>query len=286
MLKAVLQLLLFWTILLPLGDGATVDVRYDLIYRVGDEGALRLDLYLPKATPGPHPVVVIVHGGVWALGHNRDYIDLCKHLAANGIAVAPILYERVPREGWTAQVGDVKDAIRWLRSNARALDLDPDRVGLFGSSAGGHLAGLAGLISEEEEPDLGHYSNSSDVQALFLLYAAYDITGLQDTALARYYMGGLGTDFPEEHVAWFCHDTHVNGTEPPTFIMHGTADTLVPVEQAVALHDHLVQVGVDAELELVEGGVHGFAKVTPGTRPMVADAMLRFFGGQFLGEVT
>jgi len=278
LLQPLVQLAVFWSILLPGVGTGEVDVQRNLAY--GEACPLRLDLYRPADRTAPCPVVVIVHGGLWIWGTNRDYRDLCFHLARNGIACAPIDFRHTPPGGFRDQVSDIKAAIRWVRSNAAALDLDPGRIGLFGSSSGGHLASLAGLAGDGEGLGDDPPGTSSRVQALFLLYGVYDLAPHQDQFLIRAYAGEIPPSGDPDWCQAFASATYVDGSEPPTLIMHGAEDRTVPPSQAEALAASLRGKGIATELVLAEGLPHGFAKTMPWTRPMVCGVMYDFFHDQ------
>lgn len=122
----------------PPGVPEGVQVLRDLTYVEGGHERNRLDLYLPEKAEGRPPLVVWIHGGAWQAGSKEDCAAV--RLTAKGYAVASINYRLSQHAVFPAQIEDCKAAIRWLRANAAKYHLDPDHIGVWGSSAGGHLA--------------------------------------------------------------------------------------------------------------------------------------------------
>ncbi|HEX7977117.1 MAG TPA: alpha/beta hydrolase [Gemmatimonadaceae bacterium] len=141
-----------------------VELSADLVYSHAGGRPRLLDLYLPRHSTRPLPVIVWLHAGGWRSGDRKQAPDLSRHFAAHGFAMASIDY-RLSREAtFPAQLHDVKAAIRWLRTNTERLGLDGRRIGLWGASAGGHLATLAALTpdSASEPAELGSESVGSE----------------------------------------------------------------------------------------------------------------------------
>ena len=130
---------------LRLQESKPAEVR-TLTYATRDGVDLLLDLYLP-AVPvrRPVPVIVFLHGGGWSGGTRTTGPDFKRYFAQDGFAMASIEYRLTPAVTFPANVEDVRTAVRWLKANAAARGLDPDRICLWGTSAGGHLAAVAGL---------------------------------------------------------------------------------------------------------------------------------------------
>ena len=144
-----------------------VNILRDIAYAHPNGKPLLADLYLPKQAPKA-PVIVWLHGGGWRLGDRRLVPDLQRFFAQHGFAMASIDYRLSTEAIFPAAVEDVKTAVRWLRSVASEYGLDPRRIGLWGSSACGHLAALAALSGPAlfESPASEHASHSSEVQAV------------------------------------------------------------------------------------------------------------------------
>ncbi|HAA77855.1 TPA: lipase, partial [Candidatus Latescibacteria bacterium] len=144
--------------------GVTVD--RDLVYATVDGKDLKLDVYWHPDATKPMPLVVWVHGGAWRKGSKKN--PRAKGLLDKRYAVASVQYRLSQEAIFPAQIHDCKAAIRWLRSNAAKYKVDPDRFGVWGVSAGGHLVALLGTSGdvEELEGDLGVTGVSSRVQAV------------------------------------------------------------------------------------------------------------------------
>src|SRR6185437_13686151 len=145
---------------------AGVKMIPNIEYAAPNGYSLLLDLYLPEQVEGRLPVVVWIHGGGWEAGSRNDQIAV--PLAAHGYAVASIDYRLSQVAKFPAQIDDCKAAIRWLRAHARAYSLDPNHIGVWGASAGGHLVALLGTSGDvkELEGDEGNLDQSSRVQAV------------------------------------------------------------------------------------------------------------------------
>ena len=248
-----------------------VMVLKDLEYARYGERSMKLDLYVPEKGDGPFPMIVWVHGGGWLGGDKSDCPLLNLGYCQRGYATASVSYRFSSESPFPAQLEDVKGAIRWIRANAKEYNIDPNRIGVIGASAGGHLVSLLGVTGKTRQFDVGeHLDQSSEVQAVcnifgptdFLNYFQYleegtDLTnslhGMVDSLLG----GPLAEKmelarqaspitYADENASIFLH-------------AHGTADLLVPFQQAEFLHDKLRQHGVSSRLILIPGAGHGDA---------------------------
>ena len=167
----------------PAGVKAMRDVEYARV----DGKPLLLDLYLPAKAAQPMPVIVWIHGGAWRAGSKERCPAI--PMAAQGYAVASINYRLTNVATFPAQIYDCKAAIRWMRAHAKEYGFDPDRIGVWGGSAGGHLVSLLGTSGgvKELEGDVGGNLNfSSRVQAVAVFcgpnsFRIEDLKGRQDT---------------------------------------------------------------------------------------------------------
>ena len=142
---------------------------------------LVLDLYLPQKARGRLPVIVFLHGGGWSGGTRTTGPDFKRFFAQDGFAVASIEYRLTPSITFPSNVEDVKTAIRWLRANHDTYGLDPGRIGIWGTSAGGHLAAIAGLAPRGTFEGEDNLTQSSAVQCVL---DAYRADGLQPDGCA------------------------------------------------------------------------------------------------------
>lgn len=233
---------------------------------VGNDHPLRLDILQPATRSSePLPAVIWVHGGGWLEGW---YIDgdswwCCPPLAAAGFVTVSISYRMSDEAIFPAQIHDVKGAIRWVRAHAAGLGIDPDRIGLWGHSAGGHLAALAGVTGDlpELEGTVGPTGSSSTVQAVVAGSPPTDFLGdsqaLTGEAIA-YVVSLFGGGGPEKQelmrLASPARLAHPGA--PPTLVVHGDADELVPVSQGDVLVERLREAGAPVEYDRLPGADH------------------------------
>ncbi|MBI2435323.1 MAG: alpha/beta hydrolase [Candidatus Hydrogenedentes bacterium] len=280
MFSEVLRVLGFLAAFWPWNAPETLEIHRNLTYKVVEGQELQLDLLLPAEAAAPRPVVLIIHGGSWIWGNKNSYPALKRYLVQEGFACAAVEYGQWLDRGFYGQVQDVKDAIRWLRANAATYALDPEMIGLFGSSSGGHLAALAAFCGDSEGFGADPPGLSSKAQAVFLLYGVYDLDGLLTNALVERLAGGFAPEDVPELYQFFSPLDHIDGTEPPTYVMHGTADRVVPFSQAEELVETLRAAGVPVIFTRIWDGPHAFARVAPSTRPITFDTIVYFFESQ------
>ncbi len=228
---------------------------------------LRLDLYRPAAD-GPHPLVVYVHGGAWVTGTKRqggpvrDFPAVLAQLAARGFVVAAVEYRLDGEAKFPAAIEDVKAAIRFLRAGAAGYGIDPARVGIFGGSAGGQLAALAGTACGAQALAApGANGPVSDcVQAAASWYGVHDFrtvpTPPGQTGPAPY-LGCPETTCPEETLRFASPVAYVDGEDPPFLLIHGLADRLVAVSQTEEFEAALKAAGVPVRALYIPGVDHG-----------------------------
>ena len=251
-----------------LSSAAGAPVFQDLPYVRGGTAEQCLDLVLP-APPDPSrpaaPLIVWIHGGSW--DHGSYHQNPAATMAARGYAVASIGYRLSSQAKYPAQIEDCRAAVRWLRAHAAEYNLDPERIGVWGASAGGHLAALLGTAAEEKRFDVGeHLDQSAAVQCVIDSFGPSDLLhwgnppllaalDTPDTAVARL-LGGRVRDHAE--LARLASPvTFVDRRSAPFLIMHGQNDPIVPVQQSVVLDAALRRAGVESTLVIVPGAGHG-----------------------------
>ncbi|WP_432512177.1 alpha/beta hydrolase fold domain-containing protein [Kineococcus sp. SYSU DK001] len=246
--------------------------RTGLVHAERSTGPLVLDLVLPPDATGPVPVVVWLHGGGWFTGDRHLAPDLTRWFAARGLAMATVEYRLSGQALFPAQLHDVRAAVRFLRRAGAGLGLD-GRVGLWGSSAGGHLAALAGVTGHLPflpGEDVGPDAPSAAVQAVAEGYGPVDLERVVADAPASAPPAMSGANAPEARLLGgppaqrrdlaraASPLTHVSPAAPPFHVAHGTDDVLVRPGQSVLLHEALVAAGVESTLHLLDGYRHGF----------------------------
>jgi acetyl esterase/lipase len=249
---------------------ANAAIQRDLVYKRVNGAVLALDLYCPEKVTGPLPVIVWLHGGGWSRGRKERCPAVT--LVQDGYAVASIDYRLTGVAPFPAQIEDCKAAIRWLRANASKYNLDPDRIGVWGFSAGGHLAALLGTSGEVKELDGNgdNMSYSSRVQAVCvvsgpgnLLEQYRDATGPSAAEMnpkvkpaLEALIGGSPEQNKEKALA-ASPITYVSKDDPPFLIIQGENDITVPVSVTQSFYAALKAAGVDATLEIAAGRGHG-----------------------------
>ncbi len=252
-------------------------IQKDVTYCAPDGVPQKMDLYFPKVSDGkPAPVVVYVHGGAWQAGDKTGGVGLgdMSLLTLRGYLFVSINYRLAPRWKWPAQIQDSKCAIRFLRAQAKSYNLDPDRIGAMGGSAGGHLVALLGVTDRSAGFDVGEYlDQSSRVQAVVDLYGPADLTVKHFTETqASILRGVFGVQAPGDPVlAKASPVTYVSKDDPPFLILQGDKDTTVPPSQSQELYDRLQAGGVTATLVMVKNAGHGFVPVGGAISPSLAE---------------
>lgn len=242
------------------------DVRYS---DAGKRGLL--DLYLPDATGGEitgAPVLLQVHGGAWSIGKKEEQGQpLMRHLAAKGWVCVSINYRLSPRDPFPAQVIDVKRAIAWIRDNIEDYGGDPDYIAITGGSAGGHLTALAALTPGDPAYQPGFEEADTSVAVAIPHYGIYDFAGstglrsaelMRDSFLAPRVIQKRWADDPEVFEA-ASPLLRIGADAPDFFVLHGTHDSLVSVEQARMFVERLRQVsGASVVYAELPGAQHAF----------------------------
>jgi acetyl esterase/lipase len=244
-----------------------VSIQRDLEY--GTHERHKLDVYTPKGD-GPFPVVVWVHGGAWSAGSKEGggpAIQLLEH----GYAVAAIHYRFSQQAKFPAQIEDCKSAIRHLRANAKKYKLDAEHLGVWGSSAGGHLVALLGTSAEvkELEGDGKNEKQSSRVQCVVDWFGPTDLLKMKEQTTVKGPIDHNAKDSPESKLIGGAVQEnkekakkanpieYVSADDPPFLIVHGDQDPLVPLAQSEILAEALQKAKVSVELVVLKGAKHG-----------------------------
>jgi acetyl esterase/lipase len=234
----------------------------NLEYVKGGHERQRLDLYVPEKAGGPLPVIVWIHGGAWLAG-SKEGGGPALPFAGKGYAVASINYRLSQHAIFPAQIEDCKAAIRWLRAHAKKYHLDPDHIGVWGASAGGHLVALLGTSGDvkELEGKGGNADQSSRVQAVVDWFGPTDFTRMgsshdgPQSPEARLLGGPVQEN--KDKAARANPITYVSKDDPPFLILHGVNDRTVPFNQSELLVEALKKAGVKVTFQPVKGAGHG-----------------------------
>jgi acetyl esterase/lipase len=245
-------------------DPAKAAGEQDVVYAKAGALDLKLDVSRPAAKEGLFPAVVVIHGGAWRQGNKADVRAIAGEFTKRGyVAVAP-QYRFCPKDVFPAQVHDVKAAVRWIKANAKKYQVDPDRVGAIGFSAGGHLALMLGLTSPNDglEGNVSPGSADSRVKAVVNYFGPTDLAASDIPAvsknLVRDFLGGTPQEKPDA-AAKASPLTFVSKDDAPVLTFQGTKDPLVPYTQAIKLADKMSTAGVPGRVELLVGAQHGWA---------------------------
>ncbi len=284
-MKAILILLSLAVAAIPvLAESDAVEVVHAVEFGSAGGRPLHAEIARPRVRPSePMPAVLWIHGGGWKSGDEKG--NPAAFLAAHGYFTASIEYRLSGEAIWPAQIEDCKQAVRWLRANAAAYGVDPDRIGVWGHSAGGHLVACLGTMGPEAGFEgEGYPGVSSKVQAVadFSGPADFLVSGRKayDWALKPLFGGPAGET--DEALRKASPLYYVQPGDPPFLIVHGDADTTVPYAESVALSAALEKAQVPVQFLPVKGGSHSMNAI-PGGPPADPDqatiraAVLAFF---------
>jgi acetyl esterase/lipase len=257
---------------LQAAEKSGVQLLLDQPYAGNTNPKQMVDVYLPKKrnSDKPLPVVALIHGGGWIHGDRIGYVSAGIQLARTGdYAAIGVGYRLTNEAHWPEQIYDCKAAIRWIRGHAKEYNLDPDRIAVWGSSAGGHLSSLLGTSGDvkELEGSIGSFPTmSSRVQCVVNMCGPQDFTKplmfdkdgkpvVDDEAV----VGLLGGTYEAKHAEAVAASplTYVTKDDPPFLNIQGTADQRVDYANSKAIQAALTKVGVPTLLLPITGGGHG-----------------------------
>ena len=281
LLLAIITLLLFTGCENKIEVKVIRNIEYGTYSLTEGEGKLLLDLYLPEIKASqPLPLLIYIHGGGWLQGKK----EACpgKIVAQRRYIMACVSYRLSNQAIFPAQIHDIKKAVRWLRLNAEKYNIDPNKFGAWGESAGGHLSALlgtsAGVKSLEGEPKYPQIS--SNIQAVCDWYGPTDFTQVPAAfeepftdevsekyknqpwltyTIATHLLLGDSVSKKTELAALANPITHVDANDPPFLIVHGKLDKVVPLSQSELLAKALREKGVDVTLIKAPNLGHSYA---------------------------
>jgi acetyl esterase/lipase len=273
----------------PAAAREKIEVQADVEYGKAGERSLKLDVIKPKvASDKPRACVVWIHGGGWQNGNKSSGVGRLAGLVATGDYVGVSVGYRLTDEAtWPGQIHDCKAAIRWIRTNSKTLGIDPDKIGVWGSSAGGHLVSMLGTRGEvkELEGKNGTPYVSSRVTCVVdfcgpsdFLAMGTDHPKLKDPAGPVYKLLGGPVSEKEDVAKSASPVTFVSADDPPILIVHGTDDRTVAIRQAEILYDAQKKVGNNSTFVKITGGGHGIGG------PKVEERVATFFAKHLLGK--
>ena len=256
----------------------------DIVY---SQSGMKLDIYKPVETITSLPVIVFIHGGAWRVG-DKESVSFglpYNEMVEQGYVFVSINYRLSDEATFPAQIHDCKAAIRWIRAHAKEYNIDPERVGVWGPSAGGHLAALLGTSDgiRDLEGDGGNPQYSSSVQAVCDFYGPTDLIRMSELK------GELDKESPEslmiggpllenaDKVNRANPITYITGNSPPFLIVHGEKDAVVPPDQSQILYDALLKTNIEAELQIIPEAIHGFNGISAEQLDQIKQMVIGFF---------
>lgn len=240
----------------------------DIVFSTATGTELKLQLIRPEIADPEHtpltPVIVFVQGSGWTFPVVEHKLPMMGKFACEGIAVAMVTHRScLDGHPFPAFLQDVKTAIRFVRANAEKWHLDPDRIGIWGTSSGGNTALLCGVTGDDPTYKTDEYADVSDaVKSVADCFGPSDLVAMfeyitSDAPLAEIAVKVLGEDRMKNAREMSPYYRVVPGGEyPPFLLLHGDADPVVPYEQSVIMTEKLLECGAQAELICVKDGLH------------------------------
>jgi len=233
-----------------------ITVQRDVTYRETPQGTLEADLYLPEDEP--RGTIVWVHGGFWSRGDKTWPARRAAQKARQGFAGVSINYRLSGTAPFPAAPTDVAAAVSWTKDNAEEFGLETDQLGLFGRSAGAHLASLVGAAPLAFQPS--DVTTAPTVDMVVGFYGIYDLrvfANIDAPPSVVQFLGGTFDEQPEAYVK-ASPAAYLGENTPPHLLLHGTADEIIEYRASTSYHKQLREAGVTADLFTAEGGTHGF----------------------------
>ena len=263
---------------------ADVIFETDIAYRGGHERWV-LNVIRPRnESAEPRAAIVVVHGGGWTGGTHYGFSRKGFTLAQQGYVVILPTYRMIKDGPFPACLHDVKNSVRWLRANAEKYNVDPERIGAYGNSAGGTLALTVALTANESdlEGDGTHLDFSSELQAVVCSGAVGDMLhdhhSRRAAAVYRNLAGALVRGRTQAEIESVMRraspSSYISKDAPPVLLVHGAKDTVVFIDSTDDFHERMKSAGAQIEYLRFEDGTHGVMNQKSQT---TTPAMLRFF---------
>ena len=257
----------------------------DVVYARKSGTALTMDVFTPKKDANGLGVILVVSGG-WFSAHEAISLPFVEPIVARGYTVFAVVHGSQPKFTIPEILQDMNRSVRYIRHHAKEYKIDPHRIGIYGGSAGGHLSLMQGTAGDPGNPGAKDpvESESSRVQAVACFFPPTDFLNYGkpgEDALGRGVLAGFKAPFDfhemDDKTRTFervtddakfreigrkiSPITHADKEDPPTLIIHGDADKLVPIQQAELIVAKLKEAGVDAKLVVKPGAGHGWAEI-------------------------
>ena len=256
-----------------------VSIKEGIVIGEGGEKSLEADIFLPPVEEKNRPAVLFIHGGGWIEGDRSQLRGYGILLARLGFVCMCNSYRLSNESIWPAQIQDVNCAIRYLRANATDLGLDPDRIGVSGNSAGGHLSLMAAATNYDQifEGEGGSNEVSSKIKAVCAIYPPTTIRQLEmPNPLENAFLMLMGKEAKKEDYDKASPLNYVTEDYPPCMLIHGSTDSVVRLKDSTKFYEKLIEFNRPASLHIFSEEEHAFDG-EPDYGRAIADLQALFF---------
>ena len=256
-----------------------VSIKEGIVIGEGGGRSLEADIFLPPLEEKNRPAVLFIHGGGWIEGDRSQLRGYGILLARLGFVCMCNSYRLSNESIWPAQIQDVNCAIRYLRANATDLGLDPDRIGVSGNSAGGHLSLMAAATNYDQifEGEGGNNEVSSEIKAVCAIYPPTTIRQLEMVnPLENAFLMLMGKEAKKEDYDKASPLNYVTEDYPPCMLIHGSTDSVVRLKDSTKFYEKLIEFNRPASLHIFSEEEHAFDG-EPDYGRAIADLQALFF---------
>jgi len=256
-----------------------VSIKEGIVIGEGGGRSLKADIFLPPLEEKSRPAVLFIHGGGWIEGDRSQLRGYGILLARLGFVCMCNSYRLSNESIWPAQIQDVNCAIRYLRTNATDLGLDPNRIGVSGNSAGGHLSLMAAATNYDQifEGEGGSNEVSSEIKAVCAIYPPTTIRQLEMlNPLENAFLMLMGKEAKKEDFDKASPLNYVTEDYPPCMLIHGSTDSVVRLKDSTKFYEKLIEFNRPASLHIFSEEEHAFDG-EPDYGRAVADLQALFF---------
>ena len=256
-----------------------VSIKEGIVIGEGDGRSLEADVFLPPVEEKNRPAVLFIHGGGWIEGDRSQLRGYGILLARLGFVCMCNSYRLSNESIWPAQIQDVNCAIRYLRANATDLGLDPNRIGVSGNSAGGHLSLMAAATNYDQifEGEGGNNEVSSEIKAVCAIYPPTTIRQLEmPNPLENAFLMLMGKEAKKEDYDKASPLNYVTEDYPPCMLIHGSTDSVVRLKDSTKFYEKLIEFNRPASLHIFSEEEHAFDG-EPDYGRAIADLQALFF---------
>ena len=256
-----------------------VSIKEGIVIGEGGGKSLKADIFLPPVEEKNRPAVLFIHGGGWIEGDRSQLRGYGILLARLGFVCMCNSYRLSNESIWPAQIQDVNCAIRYLRANATDLGLDPERIGVSGNSAGGHLSLMAAATNYDQifEGEGGSNEVSSEIKAVCAIYPPTTIRQLEMlNPLENAFLMLMGKEAKKEDYDKASPLNYVTEDYPPCLLIHGSTDSVVRLKDSTKFYEKLIEFNRPASLHIFSEEEHAFDG-EPNYGRAIADLQALFF---------